>query len=470
MLAVAADDERPALRVLRAVRPPAGAQDALEVGRVERAILERTDGATARDRRPDRVVGHRAIVRGGAERRGVGCPRRPGQRHLGERAEAARRGRHGIELRFAVGDALGVGRGGDPAGLRPGPSGPPRACGEEPRDGPAIARVLVQPRVLAAGHDHRFDRGRVRVAGASSADRRLPGVPCGLPGRRCPRRRGPAAPAPVARDRRRRAHLRDAMAARPQVDPGGQPGERVGDRVGDRQLREAERLAREPQGVGGRRGRDDGRHPRVGGTGEDRPDRAHRVAGDGTDRDLRASEERLERGERVQPELPGADRQRLGRVGAVTADIDRQAVEPGGVEEDRVGEGPVAGRFPAVDERDTRTWRTAACGDEPGRQLQQAGSHGHGLERQPEVGRGQRRWVLARIAGAGAIRERESVGEPQRCGREGRDQPSATDDPHAARGRHDRPTCQAWVAVAVSPGRRRTPATTDARPVRGPGS
>jgi hypothetical protein len=53
-------------------------------------------------------------------------------------------------------------------------------------------------------------------------------------------------------------------------------------------------------------------------------------------RDLRAGHERVEGGEGVQPELPGADRQRLGRVSPVTADVDGQAVEAGSVQEDRV--------------------------------------------------------------------------------------------------------------------------------------
>ena len=54
------------------------------------------------------------------------------------------------------------------------------------------------------------------------------------------------------------------------------------------------------------------------------------------------------------PELAGAERQRLGRVGAVAADVEGQAVEPGGVEEDGHRQRPVAGRLPAVDEGDAR--------------------------------------------------------------------------------------------------------------------
>ncbi len=61
-----------------------------------------------------------------------------------------------------------------------------------------------------------------------------------------------------------------------------------------------------------------------------------------------------ERGQRVGTEFAGAERQLLGRVRAVAADIEGQAVETGGVEEDGHRQRPVASRFPAVDEHDTR--------------------------------------------------------------------------------------------------------------------
>ena len=51
----------------------------------------------------------------------------------------------------------------------------------------------------------------------------------------------------------------------------------------------------------------------------------------------------------------------LGVVRAVAADIERQAVEPGGVEEDGHRQRPVAGGLPAVDEDDARA-RCATVG------------------------------------------------------------------------------------------------------------
>ena len=87
-------------------------------------------------------------------------------------------------------------------------------------------------------------------------------------------RRGRAGPARRSGAMARVALIvRDAMAARPEVDPGRQPGERIGDRVGDRQVGEAERLAGQPVRVGRARSvATTRRDPRVGGGGEDRPD------------------------------------------------------------------------------------------------------------------------------------------------------------------------------------------------------
>ena len=173
--------------------------------------------------------------------------------------------------------------------------------------------------------------------------------------------------------------------------------------------------------------------------------------------DLRPGEQGVERRQRVEAELAGADGQRLGRVRAVAADVDGQAVEARGVQEDRVGQGPVAGRLPAVDQGHARAALAAAGRDEPGRQLDVAGAHGRRLVGQPEVGRRHRRHVLARVAGALAIDEREAVGQPERGGRQCGQHPGASDESHDPRGMHDRSTCQAGGparAVAVSPGRR----------------
>ena len=60
-------------------------------------------------------------------------------------------------------------------------------------------------------------------------------------------------------------------------------------------------------------------------------------------------------GQRIGPELAGAERQVLGRVGPVAADVEGQAVEAGGVEEGGHRQRPVARRLPAVDEDDART-------------------------------------------------------------------------------------------------------------------
>ena len=70
------------------------------------------------------------------------------------------------------------------------------------------------------------------------------------------------------------------------------------------------------------------------------------------------------------PELAGGDRQRLGRVRAVAADVDGEAVEPRGVEELDHRQEPVAGRLPAVDEGDARARARRPGRDEPAGQGQ----------------------------------------------------------------------------------------------------
>ena len=109
------------------------------------------------------------------------------------------------------------------------------------------------------------------------------------------------------------------------------------------------------------------------------------IAADGH---LGPREQRAERRQRVGPNSPARQRQVLGRVRAVAADVEGQAVEPGGVEEQRHRQRPVARRFPAVDEDDARARRAAAGRDEPrragrGRRTRMS----HRLVRQAEVGR-----------------------------------------------------------------------------------
>jgi hypothetical protein len=76
------------------------------------------------------------------------------------------------------------------------------------------------------------------------------------------------------------------------------------------------------------------------------------MADDGPRADLGLLDQRVERGERILPELAGGQWQRFGRVLAVAADVEGQAVEPGRVKEYREGQRAIAGRSPAVDEDD----------------------------------------------------------------------------------------------------------------------
>ncbi len=58
---VAADDERPALRVLRAAGAPAGVEDPLEMGGLERSVGEAPDRPPMRDRLPDGIVARSSV-------------------------------------------------------------------------------------------------------------------------------------------------------------------------------------------------------------------------------------------------------------------------------------------------------------------------------------------------------------------------------------------------------------------------
>ena len=186
--AVLADDERPALLVLGAVRPAAGMQDALEVRGLERAVGEPADHAPRPDRVPDGV----ARVAGVAQPRpgssaaggtpgsrfpatsGAGHSRGARQGDLGEGPEAARRRVDGREARLAVRDALGLGGGREPRRLvRVQRAAQGRR--EEPGDRRAIGRLLVQPRVLAADDRQRLD-GRVTRAATGARGRRRGGA------------------------------------------------------------------------------------------------------------------------------------------------------------------------------------------------------------------------------------------------------------------------------------------------------
>ena len=175
---------------------------------------------------------------------------------------------------------------------------------------------------------------------------------------------------PIAGDGSGCADARDHVAPRSDIDPGGQPGQRIGDEVGDGQSRQSEGLAGQPVWVRWTRCGHDGPDTRIGGGGQDRADSTHGVTGDRPGGDLGPAGQDPEGGQRVRPELAGTERQLLGRVGTVTADVEGQAVEPGGMEEAGHRQGPVPRRLPAVHEDDPRARLTAPGRDEPGGQLQ----------------------------------------------------------------------------------------------------
>ena len=376
---VAADDERPALLVLGAVGAPPGVEDALDDGR-RPAAGRRTGGrlgATRSHPRPDPRSGigahqPRPGSSAPASDSRAGTPRRAGQRDLHQGPQAARIGVDGREAVLQRRHRCGGSRGRDRRGLV-GRQRPAERRGKEAGDRGAVGRDLVQPRVLAVRRRQGLDRSGVARRRPARDARPRPGAPGGWPARRRRRRRGRAGSARgsarwrvvalTSRTRGRAARGRRAWSARRADRRSGRgwAGGRGGTSGGSA-----------GSGSAGAGGRDDRRDALVGGAGQDRPDRAHRVADDRAAGDLGPGEQGVERGQRVEPELAGADGQRLGRVRAVAADVDGQAVEAGGVQEDRVGQRPVAGRLPAVDQRDARTGRAVAGRDEPGRQVEVA--------------------------------------------------------------------------------------------------
>ncbi len=223
------------------------------------------------------------------------------------------------------------------------------------------------------------------------------------------------------RDRPCRRDGADGVAAWLEEDVRGQPGERVGEETRNRQAREAERLPRQPVRVRGRRRGDNGRDARLCGRGQECPDPAHRVAQDPDRRHVGTREQRVHAGQRVGPELARRERQLLGRVGAVPADVEREHVEARRVQHERVRKRSVARGLPAVDEQDRGPGGAVAGRDPPGRQPDPRGRHIHVLEGEPEEARVMLGRMAVRVARAGAVRLRESPGGDRRDG-EGRGQ------------------------------------------------
>ncbi len=155
-------------------------------------------------------------------------------------------------------------------------------------------------------------------------------------------------------DRPRRADRRDRVAPRAEVDAGGDPGERPRDQPGERQPREPEGLASEAGRVGRRGDGDDSVEISVVGRGDQCTGGSHRVTQERHLTHLGSGSQPRAGCPRVGGILAHRERESLGPVAAVPADVDRQDVESGRVEDLGMREGAVTRRFPAVDQRDSR--------------------------------------------------------------------------------------------------------------------
>ena len=437
--------------------------------RLERPVGERAGWRACERDRPARPASSSLISRGRARRRPAG--RRDRSRiATGDRACVAPGRATWARVRKPPGcpstaakrlSASGMRSAGVAAAIvaaSSGVSGPPSAVARNARDRRSVGRVLVQPRVLAAGRRPASrpvprsapSRGR---AGGRGQPRHVPerhdlvGVAVGEQDR-----------AAVARDGPRRADVRDRVAARREVDAGRQPGQRIGDRVGDRQVGQAERLAGEPVGIG-RRGR---RHDRGDPRDPRRPARMAPIAPIEwpttaptvtSGRSIRASKA----ASASQSELAGADRQRLGaswRRGRGHRSSGSGSRRRGG----RPRIGSVRSRA------DSQPWTRATPGpgcaatgrDEPGRQLEVAGADRGRLERQPEVGRRDR------SAGAGAG-SRPVPGRRARTGRPGPSGAAATAAASPAR-RTNPMSVGDGTSARLSSAARPVPAGPTARP------
>ncbi len=234
----------------------------------------------------------------------------------------------------------------------------------------------------------------------------------------------------IPSDGRRRTHAAHVVAPRPEVHARCQPRQGIRDQVGDRQPRQPECLSGEPVRPSRGRTRYDGRDARIGARSKDRADPAHRVSGDRCDCHLRPGENRFERGKRIRTELTGTQRQVVGGVRTVGPNVKRQAVEARRIQEQGHRERPVTGRFPAMDQDYGGSGCSAPGGDEPGREIQPVARDRQGFVGEPDIGWGQVRRTPARIAGAHAIGQRESVRQPRCRGGDGGSKPGPADSPH----------------------------------------
>ncbi len=180
---------RPARRIRSRCAGSRGRSAKARIARLLAMAVQTGSGCVTKPTR--RAVG-RVGRRNGRHRDGRHL-RRAGEGDLGEGAETTRRRRDGVEPGLAVGDSLGR------CGCRDAPClvGGERTAErgrEEPGHDLAIARVLVEPRVLAPVDDDRLHRGRVRVVVARRAGGRRESSSCGSAARPCPRSRGSAGP------------------------------------------------------------------------------------------------------------------------------------------------------------------------------------------------------------------------------------------------------------------------------------
>jgi hypothetical protein len=133
------------------------------------------------------------------------------------------------------------------------------------------------------------------------------------------------------------------------------------------------------------------------------------VAKDPDGGDLVPRQQRVHAGERVRPELSGGQRQLLGGVGAMAANVEREDVEACRIQDLGIRQRAIARRFPAVDKQDGGPGLAAARRDPPGRELHPANrADADRLEREADEARVVLGRVAVRVARPGPVRLRES--------------------------------------------------------------
>ncbi len=225
--------------------------------------------------------------------------------------------------------------------------------------------------------------------------------------------------------------------------------------AGNAQAGQPERLADQPAWIGRGRRADERRDARIGGRGQDRPDRAHRVAQDRPGRDLGPGQQGREgRPAASAPNSPAL----TGSVSAGLAPWPRTSKvrqwKPAALQELDVGRASGRGPNPSRGRGPPRARRAAAGRDEPGRagRRRASGRRSSSNASPKSAGVNCGRPAMGK-AGPDPVDLAEAIGEGQRHGGSGRQRRRRGEAWTRANGTPGESSCQAWPDRRPRPGR-----------------